>query len=203
MKCGDDKKGFTLIEIIIVMGIMAMLSTLAINGYIQYRKETLLDLAADNIYSQFNEMKADSVYGQVEAGRFEEIKGALAAGAEEIAASDNSSQCYGIYFEKVADGYLAKYFSQDFVGGKVWSQGVWRYQGCDDPNPAEMTPLSIDQQVNIESIDDVDSDVFVRFIPPNGEIELSENLDKLLLHLGYKNDDNLRYKRELILWTKN
>ncbi len=200
---GDDKKGFTLIEIIIVMAIMAILSTLAVSGYVQYRKATLLDLAVDNIDSQFNEMRSKALYGEIDVDRYSEIKEALETEDQEIADSNISARCYGIYFEKTVDTYIAKSFSQEFVGKKIWQGDKWKYNGCGEPNEEDMQVLEIDQQVIIENIENVNGDVFVRFIPPNAEIELSENLDEFKIHLGYENDDNSRYKRELTLWTRN
>ncbi|MBP9771235.1 prepilin-type N-terminal cleavage/methylation domain-containing protein, partial [Candidatus Gracilibacteria bacterium] len=43
MKILKSQKGFTLVEILVVMGIIAMLSTLAVNGYLTYRRSALLD----------------------------------------------------------------------------------------------------------------------------------------------------------------
>ena len=57
MKIVKKKQGFTLIELLIVLFIIAILSTLAINGYTQYRRSTLLDFSVDSFISKFYELR--------------------------------------------------------------------------------------------------------------------------------------------------
>lgn len=119
--------GFTLVEILVVMGIIAMLSTLAVNGYISYRRTALLDLGADNLVSQIGRMKAKATYGSDGENlvKFEEIKGevkeaeeeggaSVVGGDSDASAGDGSEvtdegcgpgkdcpKCYGVIFESV------------------------------------------------------------------------------------------------------
>ncbi|MEK7086096.1 MAG: prepilin-type N-terminal cleavage/methylation domain-containing protein, partial [Patescibacteria group bacterium] len=134
-KINSKKKGFTLVEILIVLGIVAMLSVLAVNGYMSYRKSTLLDFAADNLIAQINEMKSKTRHGGGDSVKFEEIKAELEGGGSvdgEDVGSDSGSQCYGIYFENSGDGFVAKSFVRPFGNQKVWDpgEGKWNYNGC-------------------------------------------------------------------------
>ena len=50
-----EKKGFTLVEILIVIMIIGILATSAVGGYTSYRRSALLSLSADDIVSQIND----------------------------------------------------------------------------------------------------------------------------------------------------
>lgn len=189
--------GFTLVEILIVMAIVAMLSTLAVNGYLTYRKNTLLDLSADNLVSQILEMRSRTIYGT------------------------GGSKCYGVYFGKGKDGFVAKGFEQNFNNKKVWDkvQQKWYYQGCGkfDPNVANLV-LEEDSQVRILEIKDEKDAKFdfsvLRFFPSNGMSEISwdngQNFNSkfdsgnlLKIKLQYGSDENLQYQREIAFYLVN
>lgn len=208
-------------EILIVMAIVAMLSTLAVNGYMTYRKNTLLDLSADNLVSQILEMRSRTIYGTGSSDKFEEIKAKLEGGGGDDgggggggdAADDanNSAKCYGVYFGKNDDEFEVKGFEQDFNNKKVWVQEKWQYQGCDAfaPNVADQI-LEEDSQVKILEVTDendagLDS-LVMRFFPPNGVLEISENdgqdfnsvfesKDLLKIKLQYGADEDPQYQR--------
>lgn len=206
----SKKKGFTLVEILIVLGIVSLLSFLAVNGYISYRKSTLLDFAADNLISQINEMKSRAMHGGGDSVKFEEIKAELSGGEVLSGEVESvSSQCYGIYFEKSGDVFVAKSFTQPFVNKKEWDvvAGKWNYRGCGDFAPgAGDIILEKDSQVNIIEIDDsaVVGNFVIRFVPPNGEVEVSEDAqpfiaDFVKIKMQYGLDVDPQYQREIIL----
>lgn len=216
--------GFTLVEILVVMGIIAMLSTLAVNGYISYRRTALLDLGADNLISQINRMKSKATYGSsgVNAAKFEEIKGKLDGGGgsvEAVAVGDdqNKPQCYGVVFESSA----VKSFSVDFFNTKVWKPGKqsWEYQGCEDQvGDSSKLALEIDPQMQIFGLSGIASDdsvysptggktLILRFLPPDGKWEVGEvaadnkftmlSLKNINFSLRYGSDTDPNYQREI------
>lgn len=219
MKLKTKKKGFTLVELLIVMTIIAMLSLLAINGYMEYRKSTLLDFAADSIVAQINEMRSRAIHGDSGSARADVIKEELdsldsaeaASGSDSGNPSDNAispsgtALCYGIYFGNDA----IKTFSSGFIGKKRFIAGQWQYLGCEefeiDPNDAE---IIIDEQVKILNISDVNdvqfSNGFLRFVPPDGQLEISYDgldlqdpalLSKLKIEIQYGLTDSSKYRR--------
>lgn len=207
MSIKTKKKGFTLVELLIVMTIIAMLSLLAINGYMEYRKSTLLDFAADNIVAQINEMRSKAIHGDFGSARADVIREEL--GSADSAGSDSGSPsgtepslsgtalCYGVYFE----GDAIKTFSSPFIGKKSFDvvSGQWEYDGCEefaaDPNDQE---IAIDEQVKILS-----SNGFLRFVPPDGAIEISydgieppdPNPLSIKIEIQYGLSDLSKYKR--------
>jgi type IV fimbrial biogenesis protein FimT len=56
-----NNKGFTLMEIMVVIGILSILSAIAIPGFIGWRSNAQLGRAARNVYSTFQKAKSESV----------------------------------------------------------------------------------------------------------------------------------------------
>lgn len=203
MSIKTKKKGFTLVELLIVMTIIAMLSLLAINGYMEYRKSTLLDFAADSIVAQINEMRSKAIHGDFGSERADVIREELGSGDFAEASSgietspSGTALCYGVYFQ----GDAIKTFSSPFIGKKSFDvvSGQWEYEGCEefvaDPNDQE---IAIDEQVKILS-----SNGFLRFVPPDGAIEVSYNGFDLVdpkplsvkIEIQYGLSDLPKYKR--------
>lgn len=163
-----NKKGFTLIELLIVMSVIAVLAGLAIGGYTAFRKIALVDLNADLIVSQMNEMRDKAIHGTGSVG------------------DDKILQCYGFKFEENTTDNFYKIvpISQNFIGKKVWKDAQWKYQGCDS-KPIENGNVQIDSMVVIEEIflgDDPANlteysgqSISFRFVPPNGLLEVQKD----------------------------
>jgi prepilin-type N-terminal cleavage/methylation domain-containing protein len=213
----SKKKGFTLIEITIVIAIIALLSVTAAGSYLSYRKASLLDFSADNIVSQFYQMRSQTVYGEGSSERFEAISAELAAGDTETAGGLDaieavSSSCYGIYIpEDLSNLYIAEV---DFVDKKVWfAEGNdWNYEGCETFIPGvEDRILAYDADIQIISFTDlagnsVAGQFVMGFEPPNGAayydddfflegLMVPEEGDIFSLTIQFGEKEEIRYQR--------
>lgn len=169
-----SRGGFTLIEIIVVMAIVAVLSTLSIAGYLQYRRSAIIDLSADGIVSQINSQRDKAALGI--------YKG-------------QTAKCFMVLFEKnPADGKFSAYTSQkDFSGKKKWIGDSWVYEGCHDGTAVEKTPLELDSLVKIDNVSvgnfavgsagNSTNSLEVRFLPPDGKTEVVKDGDANALDL--------------------
>jgi len=142
MKKNNLKKGFTLVEILIVIMIVGLLSTLAINGYSTYRKSAILDLTADEFVSYFSWAQDRSLYGTYGEEKMDNIKSFFEGNPPDLTLSTRAGtvldskkvlpKCYGLYIGKTSDDYSAGVFEQDFAGKKIFMHENWIYQGCPD-----------------------------------------------------------------------
>lgn len=178
----SNKKGFTLVEILIVIMILGVLSTLAINGYTQYRTSTLFGLAVDDLAAQVYEMRSKSIYGIENMGAFDHIKATLENNGEVEPRVPVKPKCYGVVWEKNAEGYFeTKFFEQDFNNQKQWFADKWNYLGCgDSPVEADFRPTNnADAQfriaeisLNVSNNEAMVNKLMLRFLPPNGAFQL-------------------------------
>lgn len=206
MKNFLTKKGFTLVEILVVLAIIAVLSSLAINGYLQYRKSALLDLSADNIIAQINELREKTIHGDFGSGRYDEIRAELEGSGDDSGnPAGGGSLCYGIFFEKSGENFEPRVFSVPFNGGKIWDNGLksWSYEGCDDLTGADMNNLELDENVFVKNITNGAGmgfyDVVLKFMPPKGELESKFSKDEVLkIRLQYGLTDDLQFQRDII-----
>jgi prepilin-type N-terminal cleavage/methylation domain-containing protein len=199
-----NKKGFTLIELLIVMSIVAILAGLAIGGYTAFRKMALIDLNADLLVSQINEMRAKAIHGT----------GAV---------KDEILKCYGVKFDKntVDAFYKITAFAQNFSGMKSWNPAAmkWEYTGCEGEGIAAQD-VQVDPMVIVENIyrtDDLSSNTVaytgqtfeLRFLPPDGQIEIKAVADyehdpetgdnKVLIKLRYGSGEDNLYTRNVLV----
>lgn len=186
MKFYTEKKGFTLVEILIVIMIVGALSTLAVNGYTQYRTSTLFGLAVDNLASKVYEMRSKAIYGTGSGNNYEHIKGVLAGDSEVPPLSVNQAKCYGVLWTKNADGvFSSQFFDQNFESRKMWIGDKWSYVGCGDmPEESDFRLLEkTDAQFFIKDIKVGDlsrNSVMVRFLPPSGAFELKADNEAIM-----------------------
>lgn len=175
------KKGFTLVELLVVIAIIAVLGLLAISGYIQYRKNAILNLASDGLVSFVKEAKSNSIYGVENRDRFAFISQKLED--EELFEYDPEEEpqgkpkCFGLEFERAEDEYSLHKLRYDFVNKRVWDGSEWAYIGCDDETE-ERESIVLDKNVEIESVesDETEFDYFaLRFIPADGVLELKHD----------------------------
>jgi len=190
LKVFGSKKGFTLVELLIVMFIIAVLVTLSVGGYTAYRKAALIDLNADLLVSQIDEMRDKTIHG-TQFG--------------------DSLKCFGLKFSKAdsdSEGlYEMMAVSYGFTDRKVWNpvSQKWEYEGC---GVEDVTPLifEMDPMVNVESIEIGEGSNFTeftadnlafRFVPPDGNIEVvGQGIGgNILVKLRYGNGVDQRYSR--------
>lgn len=200
LKDGLKKEGFTLIELILVIFIIAVLSTLAINGYTQYRRSALLDFAADNFVAEFYALRDKTIHGNY--------------GGEE-----ESAKCYGLYFQHVDGIVEIKKIEIPYSGLKkpteINEEGdfSWNFETCDKSTLVADLPnfesLGKDESVKfVEVYDDengsVLSDFAILFVPPDGNIELdlfgqALSLQKVKVVIKYGESDENQFKRNVFI----
>lgn len=222
--------GFTLVEILVVMAIIVMMSTLAVSGYMSYRRTALLDLGADNLISQIGAMKAKATYGSTSDAKFKEIseklKSDYVAAPGGTVAEKDLAKCHGVAFEKSVTGetFDVKNFKVDFNNKKVWKNTAWEYQGCGDYDATtKATALELDSQLKISGISCKNTDgsgctigekFVLRYLPPNGKLEVVDvgssgkpviltDLESIKFKVSYGVSDDENYQREIELDLSN
>jgi|GEM_PF-1622609 len=216
---GAFRSGFTLIEILVVIGIVAMLAVLSVGGYLQYRRSTILNLSADSIVAQIYSQRDKAVLGSYKGQRADEIRTELdkASGITTGLSKDVSiPKCFTLLFEKGSDGKFLAYLSQkDFNGKKKWLGDSWVYEGCSsvDGKLVEKTPFELDSLIKIDNISvgnfaggslgsPVPSSLEVSFLPPDGKIQVlkdtvsSGNDGSMKIDISY-GDGNLDYQKSI------
>jgi prepilin-type N-terminal cleavage/methylation domain-containing protein len=212
------KDGFTLVEILLVIFIIAVLSTLAINGYMSYRRAALLDFTADSFVSQLYELRDRTIHGEYGGNEFELIKEAIENEGEYIPEDDEGkdAKCFGFLFEGDGDGGVEiKKFGVPYKGVKSIHQGdlvdaYWVFETCDYSGldmEENYLPLGFDDDVHFVGIYDENdvalSDFRISFVPPDGEIEVSfegsPDMEVVKLILKYGESDDDKYKRNIFI----
>ncbi len=193
-----NKDGFTLIELILVIFIIAVLSTLAINGYTQYRRSAMLDFAADNFTAEFYALRDNTIHGN-----YEEAK------------------CYGLYFQHIDGAVEVKKIEISYSGLKkptsINESGdfSWEFETCNTSELAGLNnfePLEKDTSVKFVEIYDengaVLNDFAILFVPPDGDIELdlfgqALDLKKVKVVIKYGESEENQFKRNILIDLKS
>ncbi|PIZ75283.1 hypothetical protein COY05_04065 [Candidatus Peregrinibacteria bacterium CG_4_10_14_0_2_um_filter_38_24] len=221
-KISVHAKGFTLIEIIVVMGLVAVLSTLSIGGYLQYKRSTILGLSADSIILQISSQRNKAILGAYRSQRADEIRKDLGKDGSGDLSETSDSRCFVVLFENdpASGEFLAYTLQKNFNGKKKWNLNSWVYEGCEDKKDGtflEKIPLELDSIVKIDGVSvgdfsgnesakvDSPSSLEVRFLPPDGEAEIfkdgqKKNADSvdvsMKVDISY-GDNNPDYKKSI------
>ncbi|MBD3330558.1 prepilin-type N-terminal cleavage/methylation domain-containing protein [Candidatus Peregrinibacteria bacterium] len=167
-------RGFTLIELMVVIAIISILALWAVRGYSQYRRLALLDLYVDSIESQVYEQRDKALFGTVNGDKVDSILSELNEGVMNEGMSE-STRCYGFGFvEDAEEGFDMVLFDQEFSGKKVWNEflGVWEQEGCVNFEERNEMVAEADPSVYLLSDEDL-TRYAVRFLPPDGEAQIS------------------------------
>lgn len=185
-----NSRGFTLLEIILVLGILGIISLLAINSYGIYRKNIILDLGTDDFISQLESAKFQSRLGKTDSVRYLELVGELSGFEPRSGDTFPDSFCYGILLEKDGDNFLAQTFQQKFINKKSWNSNLesFEFLGCNGDylsltsQDFILEPLTLEEGLAIKEISESTSDgaslatindyFLVRFSPPTGDLDL-------------------------------
>lgn len=195
------KGGFTLVELLVVITIVAILSTLAVSGYMTYRRTALLSLATDDLISQIELARQKTVFGVGEGDDVSDVADdagsgeGVVGGDETLPVNVSTARCYGVIFSPSTDAegklkFVPSTFWQKFNGKKVWKGEIkeFQYEGCMVDRQEEVA-MVLDGAVVIENIstlkgnfeeltgdldgDPISGELVVRFVPPKGELQLS------------------------------
>jgi prepilin-type N-terminal cleavage/methylation domain-containing protein len=167
------KKGFTLIEVLIVIGIIGALSMLSINGYMDYRRSAILDLSVDNIISQILQSQSRARFGEVSSQKFDEIVSRLEnPDFDEGDLVKEDSRCFGFYFINEEGEFRIKGFSLSFLNLKNYDilTKDFVYSGCDDFSNRVDFDFVYENDISFDSDEKPLSDMILYFSPPSGEV---------------------------------
>lgn len=180
----SKKKGFTLIEILIVLAVISMVILLGVSSYGVVRKKIQLDLAANSLASSIVEAR-----DKTRAGYYDE-------GVPEIA--DAASRCFGFVIKK---GEFIKPLTTDY--DRLAQKG----SQCDKQNAKQLYIIDEEKSIVVKDIllygNDAGEEIEVFFAPPNANIEIDKPLitqDKpeLRVVVGYPESDDDLNKREVV-----
>jgi prepilin-type N-terminal cleavage/methylation domain-containing protein len=214
-----NQRGFTLVEILVVLAIVAILATLTIGSYGNYRKGVAVDIAGDSLVSQLNELRAKTVYGELDSARRGEIVRELDGGEVAAVPANVAAGCYGLVLESDGAGAFGapQSFEDKFANNKVWDGEAndFVYQGCNDVT-RELRVLEWDKKVLIDGVvvfsgareTEVDRSLILRFVPPKGEFEVSlddgltfsnviagDKIEKFVFEISFDDANGSRYER--------
>jgi prepilin-type N-terminal cleavage/methylation domain-containing protein len=169
-----NRFGFTLIEVMIVVFIIALLSTAAVGGYTRYRKISLLEIAADNIVSTIYQARDSAKMGKT--------------------SGEDSAVCYGVKF-KVNGGPFVSKISAGFDAVKKWDKvaGGWVDGLCEEAGGGEA--IDLDDLVVINSISGTSDECEILFAPPDGNGSSTCGSDALEIVIAYGEEVDVSYQR--------
>lgn len=179
------KSGFTFVEMIIVVAIIASLSVLAVGGYISYRKSALLSFAVDDFLSELAVLRSKTAFGVGNQKRFDQLNEAVDLGDDKIGAENFSSDCYLVKF---VDG-VPTVFRTNFSGEKIFREGKMAYKGCEVDSAEELRKFDLDSAIVVDG----DLEGMIIFSPPNGFLEAT--IEDLIF--AYADDESGKFVRKL------
>jgi len=186
-----SQKGFTLIEMLIVIFIIGLLALMSVGAYTHYRKSAMVNLAADNVVSLLYKARQEVKSGKV----FDEEEGSKCRGLN-ISVNDGE--------DGAEDFGGIKAVEMDYSSVKVLVK--WVETGCVDESAVEMA-VDLDDLVKVSEVSP-EGNYTLMFVPPEGEFVFSsssgllETHDELEVHLKYGDDEESKYTRTILIDKK-
>ncbi|MBT3704448.1 prepilin-type N-terminal cleavage/methylation domain-containing protein [Candidatus Peregrinibacteria bacterium] len=143
------RSGFTLAEVLMVVGVVGILSIMAVTSYTHYRKASLIDIAAENVISQLHELRDGVKFG------------------EDVS---EGSHCKGLMFTGLVGGQIQK-FNLPYEGKKSWADGGWTSSGCG--GEMQFFEFDMDDLVSVRGLYEGGREIAecgVMFAPPDGNL---------------------------------
>lgn len=190
------RKGFTLVEMLIVISIVGILATIAVGEYSRFRKTSVLELTSDGVVSALNEARDQAKWGKV--------SGDVGLGKDKgsDSGSADGAKCYGLQFSTVF-GVIR--VTADFDTGKEWDaiKNKWVYKGCKE-DVQEGMALELNESLSVLEVNGSQTSCEIFYMPPNGDVFQNSSCkgiaDKnLTVVLGYKDDTDTSYQRKVLV----
>jgi len=179
----SKKKGFTLVEILIVLTIISLVVLLGFSSYGFAQKKIRLDIAANSVQSLISEAR-----DKTKAGYYESSSDAVEA----------KSLCYGF---KAYPGGGVELLTTPYDPIKTTEKCSLNLNNIIVVKKPETSNDIILKKVEMFGAEQADP-VIVFFQPPNAEIEFtSMNLTSdpvMKLNVGYSNSDNIQDQRQVV-----
>lgn len=182
MRC-VKKKGFTLVEILLVLAIISVIVLLGVSSYSIVRKKVRLDIAANSVESIITEARERTRSGYYESdGDAEEIK----------------SLCFGF---RVSPGEFINFLQTPY---NRLEQDIKCSRNTQ--NIKELRIGDIDEDIVIKEIEmfgsNINDEAIIFFRPPDAETEtVKKGMDRdplLNMVIGFENSDHPSDKREVV-----
>jgi len=183
--CISKKKGFTLIEMLIVISIIGMIMLVGVSSYGLVRKKVKLDVVTNSLQSTIVEAR-----DKTRSGFYEQ---------SDVDISKAKSLCFGFLLKK---GEFIKPIKTDY--DRLKPEG----SRCDKQKARQLNIVDRQKDIVIKNMSiygkDAGGKVLVFFAPPDANVEVETPLvayDKpeLKVILGYDTSDNNTDKRVVVL----
>lgn len=181
----SKKKGFTLVEILIVLGVISMVILLGVSSYGVARKKVKLDIAANSLHSTIVEARE-----KTRAGYFD-------SGSNTV--FDASSLCFG--FTLTEGAFIQPlYTPYDRLAAKGAQCPANKARPVTQQTTAESDIVIKEIQLYGN---EVDEEVTVFFAPPDARIEVEKpniptDKAQITVVVGYEDSDSDLDKRNII-----
>lgn len=177
------RRGFTLVEMLMVITIVAILAVLAVSSYGAARKQAELDIAVDTVVSLMKEQQGLAKSGRVSG----ESDGDGFANPQALATTDSEKSCYGMRFTTLAKDDET---SIEVLKMPYYSYKKGKVDYC-DLQAASNDTRDTQREIEIRKIEKfgIDAtDLFVVYKPPSGNVVMADNRAADLAPAKYEND---------------
>lgn len=163
----NRRKGFTLIEILIVLVIIGILAAMAVSSFGSARKRARLNIAVDSVASMIKQQQ-----GKAKTGR-----------QTGVSSSELQTSCYGMVFQKTAP-YIQT-VSVPYVAVPPVSSNSPYADYCDTQSVSVsplLTPVEVTDDIFIQDIGEPGSSVtssVVMFKPPFGAVLQADSVSHI------------------------